>query len=519
MLTKFRFTMGTILAVAALVTPFRICAQTQEVIYSNRLPVYVGDLINEADASVDAKHAKRLCGRLNLAITPARAMSAGEAAQHSANCIFHIVRFGDLTDPTKVQSAEIQHWYVYSNDHFWSLEDLQQNKRLFGEGHVSFFFIFVNRAFGTTVKNVALTNNVLTIIADNSFAPGQNVSFSATKTATFLNGRHVTILTATSTDFTANFTHADYTAAADSGVVTFKPVGDPTPPPTPGTAPTQIACNLVPALPSTGADQYYASYTIDVKRKVSANVQHLFALLGAEGLKNADQITTAPTPLIASQLLASDTILDPAAFRQLQQCGKPDAIFGGGTIDVAYRPSDISITSSLKSGVGVHEVVVGIDKNPYVVDNEGRYYFDFSVPVTLKNLSAVQYQSTNNSFSPVNTSSLNAFMAIDGFLPASDVKSQNWTRFPHPLAGVGFAKQPLSKILLAGAWGPHFSELYVGVAWIKQPRVAQGSSSCKAAVGSPAATPDSFGTHYCAQFSIGLNLTVTGIANKLGSPK
>ena len=77
---------------------------------------------------------------------------------------------------------------------------------------------------------------------------------------------------------------------------------------------------------------------------------------------------------------------------------------------------------------------------------------DFSVPVALKKLSTIQYQATNNSFSPVNTTSLDAFLAVDGYYPRVDVKTQNWTRYPHPLVGVAFAKQPLSKILLAGAW-------------------------------------------------------------------
>ena len=336
------------------------------------------------------------------------------------------MRFADVTDATKVQTADVQHWFVYSNDHFWSLEGLQQNKRLFGEAHVSFFFIFVNRTFGASIKKVAVAGNMLTVTADNSFAPGQGVGFSGIKTATFLNDKRVTVLTANGTSFTANFMHADYAEAPDSGLAKLNAIDDPTPPPTPGPPPIQTVCNLLPTIPPAGADGYYASYTIDVKRKVSANVQHLFALLGAAGLKNADQITTAPTFDMISSLLATKSIMDPAIGQASPKCQKPDAIFGGGTLDVAYRPSDISITSSLKSGVGGHEVVVAIDKNPYVIDNEGRYYVDFSVPVSLKNLSAVQYQATNNSFSPVSTNSLNAFLAVDGFFPANDVKSQNW---------------------------------------------------------------------------------------------
>jgi len=508
------FSMLSLFAMLAIAAPLHVLSQTQEVIYSNRLPVYVGDLVNEADASVDAQHAGRLCGRLNKAIK-----GIDNTDQHNANCVFHIVRFAGLSDPSKVQTVDVQHWYVFSRNQFWSLEDLQQNKRLFGEPHVSFFFIHINRAFSANIIKVAVASDVLTVTADRGIAVAQTVTFSGVKTATFLNGQSVKVKTVMPSSFTAEFTHADHKEAPDSGTVIFNAAGDPTAPPTPGPPPTETKCDELPTLPPTGADGYYASYTIDVKRKVSANVQHLFALLGAEGLKNADQISTAPSEIDIPSLLATETTTDPKTNVKSSKCRTPDSEFGGGTIDVAYRPSDISITSSLKSGVGGHEVVVAIDKNPYVVDNEGRYFVDFGVPVSLKNLSAVQYQSTGDTFSPVNTNSLNAFLAVDGYFPANDVKSNNWTRYPHPLAGVAFAKQPLSKILLAGAWGPSFSELYIGAAWVKQPRVASGSNSCSASSGSSAMTANEFGSHYCRQFSIGLNLSVTSIASKLGSPK
>jgi hypothetical protein len=516
MVHQLRIIAVFLLFIAAIPTRVTAQSQTQEVNYTNRLPVYVGDLVNEANATVDAQHAARLCTRLNKAIDYS---DKDKADQHNANCVFHIVRFSNLADVTKVQSVDVQNWYVYSNDHFWSLEDLQQNKRLFGEAHVSFFFIHINRAFGATATSVSLASNVLTVTVGNTLAVGQSVEFSGFKSASFLNGHETKVKSVTATSFTADFVHPDIAGTADSGTVLFNAAGDPTPPPTPGPPPTEVSCNQLPVLPPTGADTYYASYTIDVKRKISANVQHLFALLGAEGLKNADEISTAPTGVNIAALLATELVTNSVTKVKTDMCRKPDAEFGGGTVDVEYRPSDISIAGSLKSGVGGHEVSVSINKDPYVIDNEGRYFVDFGVPVTLKNLSAVQYQPTSNTFSPVNTSSLNAFLAVDGYFPANDVKSQNWTRYPHPLVGVAFAKQPLSRILLAGAWGPSFSELYIGAAWVKQPRIAAGSNSCSASSGSSTTAPNSFGSHYCVQLSIGLNLSVTSIANKLGAPK
>ena len=48
--------------------PSALLAQTQQVTYTNRLPVYVGDLINETDATVSTQNAGRLCARLNNGI-------------------------------------------------------------------------------------------------------------------------------------------------------------------------------------------------------------------------------------------------------------------------------------------------------------------------------------------------------------------------------------------------------------------------------------------------------------------
>jgi len=541
-------------------------AQTQEVIYTNRVPVYVGDLINEVTATLDAQNASKLCVRLNAAIPLDQHEKPDE---HASNCIFHIVRFDDFSSGTAPaagkSSADVQtipqaknNWYVYSNDHFWSLEDLKQSKRLFGAAHVSFFFILINRALGPTasITNVSVSKNVLTIDAANNLKPGTSVRFSNVKTSTFLNDKVVTLDTAKATGFTAKFVNADVASTVDSGDVSVSIVPTDAPP---SDEPGDSECTL-PELPKTGADGYYTSYGVDVKRKVSANVEHLFALLKAEGLQSptetADPSTLnsiSPTTLTqspANRLFAQTAVkadaqdnyscsalspkkmgsgwsqasknctprnrlLAAKATSGSTKCHRPDAIFGGGTVDVAYRPSDISISGSLNKG----DTTVAINKDAYVVDNEGRYYFDFSVPLTLKKLSAVQYQSTGGTFSPVTVASANAFMALDGFFRPVDVKSGNWPTWPHPLAGVAFAKQPLNKILVAGAWGPYFSEIYMGWAWIKQPRIADGSNSCKASAGTSATLPNSFGYHFCGQFSIGLNLSVTGIASKLGSPK
>ena len=66
------------------------------------------------------------------------------------------------------------------------------------------------------VTNVQVKSNTLTITASNSLPAGTLVAFRNLKKATFLNGKTVTILTATASQFTATFTHANYGPTAET---------------------------------------------------------------------------------------------------------------------------------------------------------------------------------------------------------------------------------------------------------------------------------------------------------------
>ena len=60
-----------------------------------------------------------------------------------------------------------------------------------------------------TITNVSLTSNVVTITAANSFLVGGKVTLAGLTTSTFLNGQTLTVASASATQFTANFTHAN----------------------------------------------------------------------------------------------------------------------------------------------------------------------------------------------------------------------------------------------------------------------------------------------------------------------
>lgn len=74
------------------------------------------------------------------------------------------------------------------------------------------------------IANVTISGNILTIGTVNRYVPGLSVSFTGLTTATFLNGQTVQILSATGSNFTAFFQHANYALAGDTGTVNFQSV-------------------------------------------------------------------------------------------------------------------------------------------------------------------------------------------------------------------------------------------------------------------------------------------------------
>jgi hypothetical protein len=75
------------------------------------------------------------------------------------------------------------------------------------------FLVQIN---GNSITASSITANVLTVLATNSYNPGDKVYISGTAEA-FLNGQVVTVLAASATQFTANFTHANYSNPSDTG--------------------------------------------------------------------------------------------------------------------------------------------------------------------------------------------------------------------------------------------------------------------------------------------------------------
>lgn len=72
------------------------------------------------------------------------------------------------------------------------------------------------------ITNLALTSNVVTITAHNTFAIGAQVTLAGLTTSTFLNGLTVTVISTglSGTAFEFNFTHANVSSGAETGTAT-----------------------------------------------------------------------------------------------------------------------------------------------------------------------------------------------------------------------------------------------------------------------------------------------------------
>jgi hypothetical protein len=117
-------------------------------------------------------------------------------------------------------------------------------------GHL--FGSVVNFSQSATITNVAVTSNVLTVTAVNTFQVGDPITFSSVGTATFLNGVTVNVATIIGggTGFTASFTHIDYASAPDTGTAAT---------PTAAFQATASSTNVHPT--STAGASVWTSYT------------------------------------------------------------------------------------------------------------------------------------------------------------------------------------------------------------------------------------------------------------------
>lgn len=69
----------------------------------------------------------------------------------------------------------------------------------------------------SAITNISVSNNTAIVTCNNSFVPGQQVYLTGLTNATYLNGLVLTVVTASSTQFTAALVHIDVVPTVDTG--------------------------------------------------------------------------------------------------------------------------------------------------------------------------------------------------------------------------------------------------------------------------------------------------------------
>src|SRR5579859_2277503 len=166
---------------------------------------------------------------------------------------------------------------------------------------------------------------------------------------------------------------------------------------------------------------YKVEYDIDVTSKTPANLVHLFDAASAFLSAKPEAATKAASP---------------------------QNVFGITDANIAYVPSDLSVTGNFSMSPGDIQPVGDSE----VFDNEGKYWWDVSVAVPISKMSQLQFSDTNNTVTAANVDKRTVFAALDLYPFKKDVKNPGFDLRPYGLVGLGVSSQPLHRILAAAGW-------------------------------------------------------------------
>lgn len=221
--------------------------------------------------------------------------------------------------------------------------------------------------------------------------------------------------------------------------------------------------SLASCVPLEDACQYRPRYEAFVKEKLPSNAA------------NAIQLVTL--------------------FGELE-AGGPANVWGGSPMQIDAATADVTIHPKLVAGKETASL-----GEPQTFDNEGRHWWDVSFGVPMRSIKELQLDTAAGTAAPKEIEKQRLFALLNVYLRPIDLKAGGLMRIPHLVVGAAFAKKPLDRILVAAGWGPVFANVYAGVLFVRDPKALE---------------PD---RGYEPQFSVGVNLPVRAIAEKLKKPK
>jgi hypothetical protein len=164
-----------------------------------------------------------------------------------------------------------------------------------------------------------------------------------------------------------------------------------------------------------------------------------------------------PAPLQNLQQIISLALASESAALSKVPFTLTDTAFAAGEIfDTTLTPSDVAVTTAYTSGG--KDTQIGTQ----TYDDEGRYWYDFSLAIPVTTFKNLSYDSTGNMITAHTIQKTNLFAVVDVGLPR-DTKQTNLLVIPTLMYGIPITSQPLQHHLFAASMGIKYVTFFVGV--------------------------------------------------------
>lgn len=246
------------------------------------------------------------------------------------------------------------------------------------------------------------------------------------------------------------------------------------------------------AIHLNAGDTWDIDYTVSVKKKTPTNVANVLDLLS----------------VVTAGKVSSKRAIEKKAR------------WGGGLMCVNSIPSDIDVEAEVVVRDGDNTAIQQPKTYSKTYDNEGKYWWDVSIGVPLKEVKEVQFNSSDGTVTAKEVTRQNAYGFLNLFFPARDLKADSYLHFPHLLFGVPISKKPLDNPVVGLGYGIHkFSlnfDMYAGVVFnrVREPRtLAAGESATEAQLQAD------LQTRRVRKFIFGVNLPLRQVKDALSGSK
>lgn len=230
---------------------------------------------------------------------------------------------------------------------------------------------------------------------------------------------------------------------------------------------------------------------------------------------------TKKTPTNVANVLDLASIITSGKLAGANAKGKPPARWGGGLMCINAIPSDIAVEGEVVVRNGDREAVQQPKTYSKTYDNEGKYWWDVSIGVPLKEVKEVQFNASDGTVTAKEVTRQNAYGFLNLFVfGKQDLKSDGFLKVPHLLFGVPISKKPLDRPVIGLGYGFHkFSinfDMYAGVVFnrVREPRtLGVGASATEGQLEAD------FQTRRVRKFIFGVNLPLRQVKDALSGSK